>query len=119
VPRALLACAPGELHDLGLISFGLALRARGWTITFLGPSTPVETLAAAAAGLEPELVLVTATSAERLEESADALQALADQRHVALAGRGATETFAENLGARFLGEDPVAEAERVSRGALV
>src|SRR5262249_20066340 len=28
-PRALLACAPGEQHDLGLIAFGLALRARG------------------------------------------------------------------------------------------
>jgi DNA-binding transcriptional MerR regulator len=29
-PTALLACAPGEQHDLGLIAFGLALRARGW-----------------------------------------------------------------------------------------
>ena len=76
-PRALLACAPGELHDLGLISFGLALRARGWTITFLGSSTPVETLAAAGTGLEPELVLVTATIPERLEENADALRVLA------------------------------------------
>ena len=44
-PRALLACAPGELHDLPLIIFGLALRARGWRITFLGPDTPVATVA--------------------------------------------------------------------------
>ena len=118
-PRALLACAPGELHDLGLISFGLALRARGWTITFLGSSTPVETLAAAGTGLEPELILVTATIPERLEENADALRVLAGERPVALAGRGATETFAERVGAHFLGEDPIAEADRVSRGALV
>ena len=35
-PSAILACAPGEQHDLGLIAFGLALRARGWCIVFLG-----------------------------------------------------------------------------------
>ncbi len=28
-PLALLACLPGEQHDLGLIAFGLALRSRG------------------------------------------------------------------------------------------
>ena len=31
-PAAVLACAPGEQHDLGLLAFGLALRARGWQI---------------------------------------------------------------------------------------
>ncbi len=44
-PRALLACAPAELHDLPLIAFGLALAARGWRISYLGPDTPVESLA--------------------------------------------------------------------------
>ena len=39
-PRALLACAPGEQHDLALIIFGVALRERGWRITYLGPDTP-------------------------------------------------------------------------------
>ncbi|HEX3332061.1 MAG TPA: MerR family transcriptional regulator, partial [Gaiellales bacterium] len=43
-PLALLACPPGELHDLGLICFGLALRAHGWRIAFLGADTPVDTL---------------------------------------------------------------------------
>ena len=33
---ALLACLPGEQHDLGLICFGLALRGQGWRIIFLG-----------------------------------------------------------------------------------
>ena len=35
-PRAVLACAPGELHDLPLIIFGLALAGRGWSITYSG-----------------------------------------------------------------------------------
>src|SRR4051812_37285814 len=47
-PRALLACPPGERHDVGLIILGLALRDRGWRVTFLGPDTPIGTLAAAA-----------------------------------------------------------------------
>ena len=39
-PLAVLACLPGEQHDLGLIAFGLALRARGWRIVYLGADTP-------------------------------------------------------------------------------
>jgi methanogenic corrinoid protein MtbC1 len=35
-PRALLGCAPGEQHDIGLVCFGLALRAQRWQITYLG-----------------------------------------------------------------------------------
>ena len=38
-PHALLACVPGDQHDLGLICFGLALRAHGWRITYLGADT--------------------------------------------------------------------------------
>ena len=43
-PRAVLACPPGERHDLGLLIFGLALREHGWRITFLGADTPSDTL---------------------------------------------------------------------------
>ena len=39
-PVAVLACAPGEQHDLGLLAFGIALRARGWRIIYLGTDTP-------------------------------------------------------------------------------
>ena len=44
-PHALLACAPGEHHELGLIAFGLGLRDRYWRITYLGPDTPLDTVA--------------------------------------------------------------------------
>ena len=43
-PHALLACVPGDQHDVGLICFGLALRAHGWRITYLGADTPLRTL---------------------------------------------------------------------------
>ena len=48
-PAALLACAPGEQHDLPLIMFGLALRAQGWRVIFLGADTPLASIAEAAA----------------------------------------------------------------------
>ena len=47
---ALLACAEGERHDLPLIGFGLALRAHGWRIGYLGADTPVVSLVEAARG---------------------------------------------------------------------
>jgi DNA-binding transcriptional MerR regulator len=52
-PLALLACLPGEQHELGLLAFGLALRARGWRIGYLGADTPLDTLDRAARALDP------------------------------------------------------------------
>ena len=116
-PLAILACAPNELHDLPLIAFGLALRAHGWRIAFLGPDTPLGTLADAAAKLEPRLVVVSATSAPRLARVRDELGTLARSMPLALAGAGATKALAESVGADRLAEDPVTEADRVARSA--
>ena len=116
-PLAILACAPGEQHDLPLIAFGLALRAHGWRIAFLGPDTPLGTLADAAAKLAPRLVVVSATSAPRLARVRDELGTLARSTPLALAGAGATNALAESVGADRLAEDPVTEADRVARSA--
>jgi MerR family transcriptional regulator, light-induced transcriptional regulator len=116
-PLAILACAPGELHDLPLIAFGLALRAHGWRIAFLGPDTPLGTLADAAAKLEPQLVVVSATSTPRLARVRDELGTLARSAPLALAGAGASKALAESVGADRLAEDPVTEADRVAQSA--
>ena len=65
-PRALLACPSGELHDLGLICFGIALRGHGWRITYLGADTPQSTLIEAAAQLTPNIIVLAATRSSRL-----------------------------------------------------
>src|SRR3954452_16515941 len=57
-PRAVLACPSGELHDLGLIAFGLALRTHGWRITYLGQDTPIDTLVQTLAALEPAALVL-------------------------------------------------------------
>ncbi len=66
-PRALLACAPGDQHDLGLICLGLSLRGLGWRITFLGADTPFTTVAEAARSLAPDVVVIAFTAGDTRE----------------------------------------------------
>lgn len=113
-PRAVLACAPGELHDLPLIVFGLALAARGWSITYLGPDTPIATVQEVLADAEPRLVVVSATSSRRLGAAQAQLAELARHVPVAIAGAGATDAIARATGASLLREDPVTAAERLA-----
>ncbi len=105
-PRAVLACAPGELHDLGLIAFGLTLGRRGWRITYLGPDTPVESLVETAERLMPELVVVSSTTKRRLTPLVKPLTALGRKTRVAVAGSGASDVE----GIETLAADPVAAA---------
>jgi DNA-binding transcriptional MerR regulator len=114
-PLAILACAPGELHDLPLIAFGLALRAHGWRIAYLGSDTPLGTLADTARTLEPKLVVVSATTPQRLTRVQEELGALARSAPLALGGAGARAALAEAVGATHLPDDPVTEADRVAR----
>jgi MerR family transcriptional regulator, light-induced transcriptional regulator len=112
--RALLACPAGELHDLGLIAFGLALRARAWRVDFLGADTPTESIVETAATTEPELLVVSATTPERLRPVLAELALLAQRHRVAVAGAGATGLDGDPEGLLRLTADPVAEAERLS-----
>ena len=111
-PLALLACAPGELHDLPLLIFGLALRAHGWRIAYLGADTPAESLADAARRLDPSLVVVSSVLRSRFRAAAPDLAAIA--RPLAVAGQGASESLAESLGGTWLTGGPVAAAKRVA-----
>lgn len=112
-PRAVLACAPGEQHDLPLIVFGLALRGHGWRITFLGADTPVATLAATATALEPAAVIVSAAQAGTLERCAAELAA-ARGLPLWIGGPGATPELARRCGAELLDAGPLEEAARLA-----
>jgi len=111
-PRALLACAPGEQHDLGLLCFGLALRERGWRIGYLGADTPIDSVADAAPSFAPEFVVLSAVTVERFRAKAGELRKLAKATRLCLGGAGA----AGDLGADAieLNGDPIDEAERLT-----
>jgi MerR family transcriptional regulator, light-induced transcriptional regulator len=113
-PTALLACAPGEQHDLGLIAFGLALRARGWRILYLGPDTPLESLAETTRSAQPDQVVISAVNARSLEATRENLIELARAYPIAVGGAAAAGAD--------LGEDiltltgsPVDEAEKLTQ----
>jgi DNA-binding transcriptional MerR regulator len=111
-PRAILACPPGELHDLALMTFGIVLNRNGWRIDYLGMNTPVDELTRTVDARRPDLVVLAATLPEHLEPFATQLTALAQRAPLALAGAGATPQIAGTVGARLLTGDPVTEAER-------
>ena len=113
-PAAVLACLPGEQHDLGLIAFGLALRARGWRIVYLGSDTPIETVEEASRQLDPSLVVLVAVSDDRVRPVVAQLRALAGRHQLALGGGAAANGALESSGILELTGDPIAEAARVT-----
>lgn len=55
-PAALVACAPGDYHEIGAL-YGTFLYARdGWAVTYLGANLPVEEFATAIESVRPDLV---------------------------------------------------------------
>ena len=112
-PRAVLACPPGELHDLALMVFGIVLNRSGWRIDYLGTNTPVEELTGTVDAREPDLVVLAATLPETLEPLRVQLTVLARRAPLALAGPGATPRLAAAVNARLLGGNPVTAAESV------
>ena len=114
-PRALLACAPGEQHDLALIVFGLALRERGWRITYLGPDTPIDSLENPARTLEPAAVVIAVTNPERLAGTEASLRKVARNVPLWIAGAGASPKVTEKAGARHLDADPLGGADLVAQ----
>ena len=101
-PPAILACPPGELHELGLLSFGLALRERGWRITYLGADTPLDDIAAILDEVSAAIVVLAAVTPQRFLDSADEVKALAARVRVGLAGAGASAALAHRLDAESL-----------------
>ena len=113
-PQAMLACLPGEQHDLGLIVFGLALRARGWRIAYLGGDLPIESVLSAARAVDPAFVVLSAVDTESFSRNMAELKSLARTRSICLGGAGATEAEAEAIGATLLDGGPVEEAQRLT-----
>jgi MerR family transcriptional regulator, light-induced transcriptional regulator len=116
-PLAILACAPGERHDIGLIAFGLALRSHGWRILFLGADTPVAALDDAVSTTDPQLVVVASTNGALLEAQSRELRRLGRSARLVLSGAGASEQLCNRLRIERLDGDLVDAADVVSRTA--
>jgi methanogenic corrinoid protein MtbC1 len=106
--RIIVACAPGEQHEMGALMLTIALRRAGNEVLYLGAATPIQDLAAMATEVAPDAVLISATTAEsvlRLRAAKDQLVGVAPL--LVLGGQGFArlpEVVAE-LGGTTLGDD--------------
>jgi MerR family transcriptional regulator, light-induced transcriptional regulator len=114
-PAAILACVPGEHHELGLLAFGVALRRRGWRITYLGTDSPIEAIADLSRSLLPTVVVLLSIRPQGFLDHAPEIEQLANQVPVMIAGTGATPEVAQHTQTQVLDQDPVSAAGIVDR----
>jgi methanogenic corrinoid protein MtbC1 len=100
---AVLACAPGERHEIGLLMLAVLLRSDGWQIAYLGADTPFVDAVALAERLDATTLCFSAAS----KESAKSLHSelATTPRHEALnvivGGRGTKTTDARDAVTRL------------------
>jgi methanogenic corrinoid protein MtbC1 len=96
---AVLACAPGERHELGLMMAAIALRRDGWNAVYLGCDTPVVDALALAERLSARVLGISVSSATLSKALQQALRAAARPTGLAvvIGGAGATPKLAKSL----------------------
>jgi methanogenic corrinoid protein MtbC1 len=112
-PGAILACVPGEHHELGLLAFGVALRRRGWRITYLGTDSPIGAVADITRSVQPAAVVLLSMNPEGFLDHAPDIEKLANQVQVMIAGPGATPKAARQTHTHLLDGDPVSAAATI------
>lgn len=121
--HVLVACAPGELHELGALIVAIMLTRQGFGVSYLGQDTPIEDLAAMIDDVPADAVFISASlpaALERLSEAGALLRSIAVP--VIFGGRAFAESpaTARELGGVFLGNDLIevrsAIAEIVGKG---
>jgi MerR family transcriptional regulator, light-induced transcriptional regulator len=60
---AVLACAPGEQHELGLLALAVLLQADGWLAIYLGADTPLEAAVTTSLRTDADLLCLSARDA--------------------------------------------------------
>jgi len=113
-PLALLACAPGEQHDISLLAFGLILRSHGWRILYLGADTPLSTLEDTARTTGAAVVVLVTFDAELINAEGATLRRLARTAPLRLSGPGASPDLTGQLRVRRLDGDLIEAAHEVA-----
>src|SRR4051812_8803130 len=106
---AVLACAPGEQHELGLMMLAIALRRDGWKVLYLGADTPLDDAVALAQRISARMLGISVGTAERAKALRAAKPKTGDVQLV-VGGAAATAKLAQQLGARHAAAGPLADA---------
>jgi methanogenic corrinoid protein MtbC1 len=90
--RALVSCVPGEEHDMGAEILADYLEIKGWTVYFIGHSTPEEDILKSVLDLKPDVVFFSMAQISRTPQAKRVIQkvkAALPGAKVILGGRGA------------------------------
>jgi MerR family transcriptional regulator, light-induced transcriptional regulator len=112
-PNVLLACPPGEAHDLALIVFGIEVARRGWRVTFLGADTPMATIEETVRRLRPALVVLAVSDPARIREQGKAIRSIAAVSPVAVGGNIGPDQ-AEAMGVSLWSGGPIEAARSMT-----
>jgi MerR family transcriptional regulator, light-induced transcriptional regulator len=113
-PLALLACPPGEQHDISLLAFGLILRSHGWRILFLGSSTPLSTIQETAKTTGSDVIVLVTFDPALVSADGAALRRLARIAPLFVAGPGASRELTGRLRVRRLDGDLIEAAHTIA-----
>jgi MerR family transcriptional regulator, light-induced transcriptional regulator len=87
---AVLACAPGEQHEIGLMMLAVLLRSDGWQVAFLGADTPLDDAFGLAATIGASALCFSAATAGSARDLRDAIDGrrVPETLNVTIGGRG-------------------------------
>lgn len=114
---AVLACGPGEHHDLGLLMLAVALRADGWRVEYLGADTPADTALAFAERIDATILCFSTARDVTVDVLRESLGPLASTSTVpiVIGGAAATPEVAKELGATYVNGNLGAVVTRLRR----
>jgi MerR family transcriptional regulator, light-induced transcriptional regulator len=85
-PKALLACAPGDQHEIGLLLLALSLRRRGYAVIYLGSNMTTTEFKEVVDTIKPQLICFSAATVQ----SAEALGLFSQQLQAGINGSALT-----------------------------
>lgn len=124
-PSIVVACAPGDQHELGALMLAVLLRRQGYRVYYIGANTPVADLVLMAKQMKPLSIMISAStteSVERLLEEKAALKNAAELMIYGGAGFERQQESIKDLGGHSLStdlENAVKEFAELINGAKV
>jgi MerR family transcriptional regulator, light-induced transcriptional regulator len=113
-PVVVVACAPGEWHEIGALMLAVFARRAGLRTHYLGGNTPLRDLAQFCRDMGADALLVSASSPEVIavvQAEREVLRGAA--RILAFGGQGINDNpaLAHDLGGEYLGHDAASSLE--------
>ena len=119
-PLVLLACAPDEWHEMGILLVSVFLARRGVAVRYLGPNLPLDGLARLVEQHHPAVVALSAQSRETARKLRGAARLLAEgpppHPHLVFGGQAFNNhpALRDGMDGTYVGPSAAAAAEAIA-----